>query len=761
MALYVPFFSPKEKELFSKLEEQRVALLSQIASISQATGDEAKPEHIRSFKNQYNDVVEKKINTHRGPLSDPLTTLPIELFILLVKEIISRRDGTSTKDLLTLSLVNSQWRRALVSEPTLWTDIAIGNGLKDTEVLPRVYTGLVLSGNQPIHLAIDHPAPDWREHIVPILRPHASRVRSLIIWPPSSTKLAEEAPTDDVTICEILHSLGPLPNLRQLELESKYRVNELEFTNFLNSAPNIRSITGDHLTFHQVNDCVSHEMETFTTFATLDQLLTVLPRFSRLTTLILEDLSDEEPVFRHSNSSLMTQLPLQSLNYRQSPADNLPKLISITPNLDDIGITITWKILAEILPLMRDFRLRNFALYIKCKGPWEDIFQPLDVPHFQGLKSFTFHLHGRQDSRESEAEKVERLFCIIHSSISLQKAIFVTDRRHISLEVIKTLSNLRDLTLDAIKMEGIESLSCLQQRHLESLTLYLSPHLIYKIVNTLQYPNLVSLDLACEDKLWPLGDREFDINPRNQLSSLYSIEWGLKGVKWHTTSLPSLRIIKFKDRTLQATSDFCVSMILRPHDCPSLEQVEFLQYPEWDLLYIMLERRNFLHDSSVCPIRLVSMPSSIGLVLRQPLNGLLRGRFVNRGSNQDVSLAAICEAYFDPSLAGCHFCHMSLNCCSEPISIGVTHMQVDFLLKKLIARQDLTTANPPLTEEEYLWLEKRQERYDIWNRLIDEEMMRFRPYVCEKHELGWSYLSTGFSFAGQHSRSAIIFYVGN
>ncbi|KAG8845526.1 hypothetical protein FRB91_001703 [Serendipita sp. 411] len=88
-------------------------------------------------------------------------------------------------------------------------------------------------------------------------------------------------------------------------------------------------------------------------------------------------------------------------------------------------------------------------------------------------------------------------------------------------------------------------------------------------------------------------------------------------------------------------------------------------------------------------------------------------------------------------------------------------MQVDFLLKKLIARQDLTTANPPLTEEEYLWLEKRQERYDIWNRLIDEEMMRFRPYVCEKHELGWSYLSTGFSFAGQHSRSVIIFYVGN
>ncbi|KAG8808805.1 hypothetical protein FRC17_003768, partial [Serendipita sp. 399] len=656
MALYVPFFSPKEAQTSAKLEEQRLDILSQIAHTSRATEDATKPERLRSLKDQYNETIEKKIAVDRGPFLDPLLNLPIELFILLIKEIISRRDGTSTKDLLTLSLVNAQWRRALVSEPTLWTDVAIGNGLKDTDVLARVHTGLVLSDTQPIHLAIDHPAPDWNEHFVPLLRPHASRVKSLIIWPPSSTKLAEEATAGDVTICEILMSLGPLPNLRTLELESKYRVHDWEFTSFLIRTPSIWSITGDYLTYHQIENCVSLELDTFMTYVTLGKLLRILPKFQRLTTLIVEDITGEESFYSDEDNEgrlsdlPLTQLPLQSLNFRQNRAVDLPRLISISSHLVDISMAITWKVLAEVLPLLRDSRLEELALYVKCKRSWDNVFQPLDVPRFATLKSFTFHLHGYDSNLEADHERVERLFDSIRSSTSLQKVAFSTDRLHFPLEVINTLPNLRTFSLDAVKIEAVDRLFRLQSVYLEAITLHIPAPLICDTLKVLRCPNLVNLELEYDGGEPFTPDVQLRLDTDGQYPALYVLEWGLRGVIWHVTSLPSLRIVKFKDLTLQHVSDFCVSIILRPHDCPSLEQIEFLQYPEWDLLYIMLERRNFLRDARISPIRLVSMPSSIGLALRQPLNSLLRGRFANRCSNQDVSLVAITEVYSDSSL---------------------------------------------------------------------------------------------------------------
>ncbi|KAG8808804.1 hypothetical protein FRC17_003767 [Serendipita sp. 399] len=89
---------------------------------------------------------------------------------------------------------------------------------------------------------------------------------------------------------------------------------------------------------------------------------------------------------------------------------------------------------------------------------------------------------------------------------------------------------------------------------------------------------------------------------------------------------------------------------------------------------------------------------------------------------------------------------MSLNLCTEPLA-KYLHPQVLATLTPLVARQDLSIADPPLSEEEYLWLESRPDRYAIWNDFVKDDKMVNRPYVCEKHELGWSYLSTGFSFA--------------
>ncbi|KIM30336.1 hypothetical protein M408DRAFT_296976 [Serendipita vermifera MAFF 305830] len=99
----------------------------------------------------------------------------------------------------------------------------------------------------------------------------------------------------------------------------------------------------------------------------------------------------------------------------------------------------------------------------------------------------------------------------------------------------------------------------------------------------------------------------------------------------------------------------CVQLIYRPEMCPSLREIDFGNYVEWDLLFIMLRQRN-LGRKDVSRIEKVSVPF-VPFELHPALLDLLLGRERQDGpSNMVLSLEETRELICDPSIPGCVEC---------------------------------------------------------------------------------------------------------
>jgi hypothetical protein len=123
---------------------------------------------------------------------------------------------------------------------------------------------------------------------------------------------------------------------------------------------------------------------------------------------------------------------------------------------------------------------------------------------------------------------------------------------------------------------------------------------------------------------------------------------------WEIYHLRALRNIRIGSRDcgyLDNASNFLVSLIVNPSACPVLAEIELDDLPEWDLLFIMLERRNRIPISQgVARIETLILPSPIPPTLLAPLTEILAGRFTERPSNRDLSSSALLEVYFDMSM---------------------------------------------------------------------------------------------------------------
>jgi hypothetical protein len=122
------------------------------------------------------------------------------------------------------------------------------------------------------------------------------------------------------------------------------------------------------------------------------------------------------------------------------------------------------------------------------------------------------------------------------------------------------------------------------------------------------------------------------------------------GFRWHLLSLPKLVSITLSsswwDR--RCSTLLCVELLYHPEYCPALRQIWFGTPVEWDILFLMLERRN--HETGyVSMIDIVSLPY-IPFILRKPLGLLLEGRRAERPSNLELSFAGVLELVCDSTM---------------------------------------------------------------------------------------------------------------
>jgi hypothetical protein len=105
---------------------------------------------------------------------------------------------------------------------------------------------------------------------------------------------------------------------------------------------------------------------------------------------------------------------------------------------------------------------------------------------------------------------------------------------------------------------------------------------------------------------------------------------------WWEVPLPNLETI-----TVSYSRQLIQALANQPTAFPSLHHLRLRQVPNWDILFILLERRNFRIDREVSMIKTLSLPSLPSPAILHPLVDRLRGLYSPRPSNFEISMDSI------------------------------------------------------------------------------------------------------------------------
>jgi hypothetical protein len=144
-------------------------------------------------------------------------------------------------------------------------------------------------------------------------------------------------------------------------------------------------------------------------------------------------------------------------------------------------------------------------------------------------------------------------------------------------------------------------------------------------------------------------------------TNLKSLDIADPNADWTGISLPAVATITIGfelggEPAYRLTSSSLLAELASKRDAfPSLQKLRMRYVPEWDLLFIMLERRNLLANGAnvktpSTPITCLDLPGLPPPFILQPLISRLRRRLTKRPSNYDLSLQSLVETYFEPEL---------------------------------------------------------------------------------------------------------------
>ncbi|CAG8686724.1 15797_t:CDS:2, partial [Acaulospora colombiana] len=170
-------------------------------------------------------------------------------------------------------------------------------------------------------------------------------------------------------------------------------------------------------------------------------------------------------------------------------------------------------------------------------------------------------------------------------------------------------------------------------------------------------------DEYLEDVCSPIAPLERQIDLRSW-PSLETICLYKNWVRWDQASLNSLRTVTIWESDYYKVVDnvtyFLKEIACRPESYPSMEEIHLGACPEWDILLIMLERRNLFSSSQVRRIKKLGISSRIPRNIHLILAELLRLRVdiesLDNSNKTRVERAAICAiehcAHHDEVLIG-------------------------------------------------------------------------------------------------------------
>ncbi|KIM30098.1 hypothetical protein M408DRAFT_22507 [Serendipita vermifera MAFF 305830] len=598
---------------------------------------------------------------------DPIERLPPEVVVQCVQETLSAGDCSSR--LLELTSVSKKWQALLFSTSILWTEVHIDWTYHD--LLARTALFVHLSWARPIQLIVwDHPAAKW-DVVGKLLVP--SRICALTVrsvYADSYEPTAHKTIRYINTFANIYNSLNALPALkslafdRPLELEapqlkqltlppgafilSKVQLIDLSTGFDGETCPMVTNL----VLFEDLNPCLV-ALSSFSSLQTLSmpsvgipfQMEPLdLPQANRFLRLV--DLTHSRPYstnIDHLIRSCVPTLVRLSLQVTPSDTDEVINLLSLVINLEELSL--------QILSTPDSM----IAKFVACR---------VQIPSLRSLK---LEIYGFQESMVLDGSHPQlRIFAALanlYPNVTSLSISGISFRISYVLLYIQTLSRLdsllcqdvfdtlpytRDVTLPTLTMLSVDNPDIL--RHMKT------PNLLrLELSGVTSSSQLEGLDLRCLVKLLirPSGNTvlTYYLDPEEYpaLAELF-IDFGWAPRDWVQTSLLLLTtIVIASNRSPSSHGDiFCVSLLYNPELLPSLQQVFLSDFVEWDLLFLMLKRRNFgLKD--VQKIQSFTVPF-IPFEFRRHLALLLNGQQSQEDFEYDASLESTRSLVCDPEV---------------------------------------------------------------------------------------------------------------
>jgi hypothetical protein len=208
--------------------------------------------------------------------------------------------------------------------------------------------------------------------------------------------------------------------------------------------------------------------------------------------------------------------------------------------------------------------------------------------------------------------------------------------------------NIYDAENDPITLDHLERLVVGNGMSVHRLR---TPNLLsLQLVNMASSAALKYLGVSCLRKLAVRGESH-TLNP-SDFPVISELELGFynafKAVD--ILSFSSLRLIRLYTYHFinPEGNNLCTALLYYPKSCPSLQELHFHQCVEWDILVLMLERRNFGLEGvkRIHTITLRFVPFHIHHIL----TCLLAGETAVRPPLESISLEATRELLFDPTV---------------------------------------------------------------------------------------------------------------
>ncbi|PVG03992.1 hypothetical protein CPB86DRAFT_779099, partial [Serendipita vermifera] len=564
-------------------------------------------------------------------------------------------------------IVSKQWRNYIYSASILWNCIS-ARGHKGN-ALSNVVQGLKLSRDLPLTVIIKVWPSLWKK-ICPYLLDHRDRIVTVVTF----HQLIEPGETQRKQLAgaEMLRELAPLPNLRIVKGDWGYgNFREIE-KGIIHQSHSLECFEGPSLDSELLLEAKRNStLREFYTHQELVSLLSILEGMPSVRKISVFTYGG--PIQESLSLSSRSAKPFNWTHFKDySQKTPLVSLFHRLPLLTCLKVMLRVDKLEEVTSSLHELQcLREYMVYIT---PIDWIPIPLVEPNppvkpnptirymeFDAVSLQTMRINPPERKGDIIANFSERLS---KAAPGVKSMLLWADGPTLSHWKLDTYDELEKLNIRLSDKEmNIRFPSSLRALCIETGAT-LEGHISSPNISTLEIKVLYHADIIdAQEAFLDLGEW-----PAVEVASLQSHFSRLRGA-----SLSSLRKITLTSIPYSQKIDINITLFIKDiaeevDRYPCLEEIHMDECPEFDILMIMLERRNILANPGIKPIKRLSLPSTCPFAVSQLLPGLLAGKWVQRPSNFKLSQAGNARSILDSTKPGCFTCLRILRTCDAPLN---------------------------------------------------------------------------------------------